>query len=86
MAEYIIPESIISELTMKLFNEMTMFSVPKCDLFKYEAGFGRGYNCLRPFQDCIDKNMENEYFLEYGIYNNTEIKCYLNNKDNLKHN
>ena len=86
MGEYYNEDATISELTMKLFNEMKMISVPKCDLFKYEAGFGRGYNCLRPGQDCIDKNMENEYFLEYGIYNKTEIKCYLNDKNNLKRN
>ena len=86
MNEKIYEDTSISELTMKVFNEMKMISVPKCDLLKYKGGFGRGYNCLRPGQDCIDINMENNYFLEYGIYNETKIKCYLNDKNNLKNN
>ena len=86
MSEILYPNSAITELTMKVLNEMFMFSVPKCDLFKYEGGFGRGYNCLRVTQDCIDKKMENNYFLEYAIHNETQIKCYLNDKDNIKNN
>ena len=81
------PDSSITELTMKVFNEMNYLSIPKCDLLKYKGGFGRGYNCLRPSQDCIDDdNLEKNYFLEYGIYDESKIKCYLNDKNNLKNN
>ena len=86
MSENLYEDAAITELTMNVFNEMKFFSVPKCDLFKYKAGFGKGYNCLRPAQDCIDKNIENNYFLEYGIYNGTKIKCYLNDRNNIKNN
>ena len=80
-------DSTITELTMKVFNEMKMFSVAKCDLFKYKGGFGRGYNCLRVAQDCLDDDIiEKNYFVEYGIYDETKIKCYLNDKNNLKNN
>ena len=78
------PDFVISELTMKVFNEMKHLALPKCDLFKFEQGVDQGFHCLRVSQDCIDKNLANEYFLEYGIYNQTKIKCYLNTKENLK--
>ena len=86
MSYQVYNDEAITELTLKVFNEMANFAVLKCDLFKYKAGFGRGYNCLRVGQDCIDNTMENEYFLEYGIYNETNIKCYLNDKNHLKNN
>ena len=86
MGYKIFDDTSITELTLKVFNEMENFSVLKCDLFKYKAGFGKGFNCLRVGQDCIENNMENNYFLEYGIYNETSIKCYLNDKNHLKHN
>ena len=78
------PGYTISELTMKVFNEMKHMALPKCDLFKFEQGVEKGFHCLRVTQDCIDKKMEKNYFLEYGIYNGTKIKCYLNTKDNIK--
>ena len=74
----------ISELTMKVFNEMKHITLPKCDLFKFEQGLEKGFHCLRVTQDCIDKNNEKNYFLEYGLYNSTKIKCYLNTKDNIE--
>ena len=86
MGYKVFDDTTITELTLKVFNEMENFSVLKCDLFKYRAGFGKGYNCLRVGQDCIENNMENDYFLEYGIYNETNIKCYLNDKNHLKNN
>ena len=84
MSEKIYPDTSITELTMKVINEMANFTVPKCDLFKFEGGLINGFNCLRISQDCIDTSMEKDYFLEYGIYNETKIKCYLNNRDNIK--
>ena len=86
MGPKVFDDTAITELTLKVFNEVENISILKCDLFKYKAGFGKGYNCLRVGQDCIDNNMENEYFLEYGIYNETNIKCYLNDKNHFKKN
>ena len=74
----------ISELTMKVFNEMNHITLPKCDIFKFEQGVEKGFKCIRVQQDCVDKKLEKNYFLEYGIYNNTNIKCYLNTKENIK--
>ena len=79
-----ITDYVISELTMKIFNEMNHITLPKCDLFKFELGVEKGFNCLRVSQDCIGKNEEKNYFLEYGTYNKTKIKCYLNTKENIK--
>ena len=85
MEKKIFLDSSITELTIKVFNEMSFLSIAKCDLFMYKGGFGRGYNCLRVAQDCIDESIiEKNYFLEYGIYEESEIKCYLNDKNNLK--
>ena len=80
--EYI-PDYTISELTMKVFNEMKHIIIPKCDLYKFEQGVGKGFHCLRVTQDCIDKKIENKYFLEYGI-EGSKLKCYLNSKENIK--
>ena len=84
MSEKIYPDTSITELTMKVINEMANFTVPKCDLFRFEGGLEYGFNCLRIGQDCIDTSMEKDYFLEYGIDNEAKIKCYLNNRDNIK--
>ena len=77
---------VISELTMSVFNEMPNLSLSKCDLFKFEQGVQNGFHCLRVSQDCINKNSENDYFLEYGIdeENEYKVKCYLNTKENIK--
>jgi hypothetical protein len=77
---------VISELTMSVFNEMQHISLSKCDLFKFEQGITNNFHCLRVTQDCIDKKMEKDYFLEYGIDQEKEgkVKCYLNTKENIK--
>ena len=77
---------VISELTMSVFNEMQHLALPKCDLFEFEQGVTNNFHCLRVEQDCIDKKMENDYFLEYGIDQEKKgkIKCYLDTKENIK--
>ena len=45
------PGYTISELTMKVFNEMKHMALPKCDLFKFEQGVEKGFHCLRVTQD-----------------------------------
>ena len=74
----------ISELTLNTFNDMKIYSINKCDILKYKAGFGRGFSCLRPDQKCIDENdLNKDFFMEYtiGVYG---WKCYLNTKENIK--
>ena len=83
MSETIHNDLSFSELTVNLMNELSMYTINQCDLFKYQAGFGRGFSCVRPTQDCIDIKNFNNYFLEYNIYKEYNIKCYLNTKENL---
>ena len=83
MSQTIYRDLAITELTISLMNEMYMYTINQCDIFKYRAGFGRGYSCVRPTQDCINIKELKNYFLEYNIYNNYKIKCYLNTKENL---
>ena len=47
-------------------NEFPMYTINQCDIFKYQAGFGGRFSCVRPTQDCLDiKDLKN-YFLEYN--------------------
>ena len=78
------PGFIISEITMKIFNEFNHMIISKCDLFKFEQGVEKGFHCLRITQDCLDKNMEKDFLLEIGIYEDSKVKCYLNTKENVK--
>ena len=78
------PDYVISELTMKLFNEIIHMSTAKCDLLKFEQGVEQGFHCLRVTQDCIDKKSENNYFIEYAIDKESKVKCYINSKENIK--
>ena len=41
---------------------------------------------LRPAQDCLDYKELKNYFLEYNFYNNYEVICYLNTKENILNN
>ena len=83
MSETMKSDLAFTELTINLMNELSMYTINQCDIFKYRAGFGGGFSCIRPTQDCIDiKNLQN-YFLEYNIYNDYRVKCYLNTKENL---
>ena len=77
---------VISELTMKVFNEIQYITLPKCDLFKFEQGVNNNFKCLRVTQDCLDGKIKNEYFVEYGIdkEKDGQVKCYLNTKENIK--
>ena len=77
---------VISELTMSVFNEFQYMTLPKCDLFKFEQGVNKNFHCLRVSQDCVDKKIKNEYFVEYGIdkEKDGQVKCYLNTKENIK--
>ncbi len=84
MSEEIYPDSAITELTTNLLNDLEIYSINKCDIFKYGSGFGNGFGCLKPGQDCLEQKEIKNYFLEYGIYDNKKIKCYLNSKDNIK--
>ena len=77
-------ESSITELTIGILNELDMYTVNQCDIFKYRAGFGNGFSCLRPAQDCLDIKNIDDYFLEYNFYEDHKLKCYLNTKENIK--
>ena len=77
-------DSSITELTIGILNELDMYTVNQCDIFKYRAGFGNGYSCLRPAQDCLDIKDIDNYFLEYNFYEDHKLKCYLNTKENIK--
>jgi hypothetical protein len=74
----------ITEFTLNVLKEIEQITLTKCDLFEFEQGVEKGFHCLRVNQDCINKKQENNYFLEYGIYNGTKIKCYLNDKNNIR--
>ena len=78
--------SPITELTINTFNDLQIYSINKCDVLKYKAGFGHGFSCLRPDMKCInEKDLNDKYFMEYVIHNQN-WKCYLNTKDNIKNN
>ena len=84
MSKTIGVDTPVTELTANVFNDMNIFSINKCDLLKYKAGFGEGFSCVRPEQNCVDeKTLNKSYFLEYSINENT-WKCYLNTKENIK--
>ena len=76
----------ITEITTNTMNEFYIYTINNCDLFKYRAGFGRNFSCLRPAQDCLDYKELNNYFLEYSFYDNFEVVCYLNTRENIKNN
>ena len=78
------PDLVITEFTLNILQEISQITLPQCDLFEFEQGVEKGFHCLRVTQDCINKKEEKNYFLEYGIYNETKIKCYLNDKNNIK--
>ena len=60
----------VTELTANVFNDMKIYTFNSCDLLKYKAGFGGGFSCVRPEQNCIDeKTLNKDYFLEYSINN-----------------
>ena len=83
MTQTIYNDLAFTELTINLMNEFSMYTINQCDIFKYQAGFGKGYSCVRPAQDCIDIKNLNNFFLEYNIYKDYNIKCYLNTKENI---
>ena len=78
--------SAITEITANIMNEMYIYTINKCDLFKYKAGFGGKFSCLRPTQDCLDYKDLKNYFLEYNFYSNYNVVCYLNTGENIKNN
>ena len=84
MSETLHIETSITELTTGIFNELEMYTINQCDIFKYKAGFGKGFNCVRPMQDCLDIKELDNYFLEYNFYDDYYVKCYLNTKENVK--
>ena len=84
MSETLHVETSITELTIGIMNELEMYTVNQCDIFKYQAGFGNRFKCLRPTQDCLDIKEIDHYFLEYNFYEDYQIKCYLNTKENVK--
>ena len=84
MSKKIGVDTPVTEITANVFNDMKIFSFNKCDLLKYKGGFGGGFSCVRPEQNCVDeKTLNKDYFLEYSINMNT-WKCYLNTKENIK--
>ena len=84
MNDYNYSDPTITEFTLNVLKEIEQITLTKCDLFEFEQGVEKGFHCLRVTQDCINKKQENNYFLEYGIYNGTKIKCYLNDKYNIR--
>ena len=84
MSDTLQNDTAITEITANIMNELDIYSINNCDLFKYRAGFGNGFSCLRPAQDCLDNKVLNNYFLEYNFYKNYEVVCYLNSKENIK--
>ena len=84
MTENIYDDLAITELTTNIINEMIIYTVNQCDFIKYQAGFGGRFSCVRPTQDCFDVKDLNNYFLEYNFYNDYNVKCYLNTKENIK--
>ena len=84
MNNYNDSEFTITEFTLNILKEIEQITLPKCDLFEFEQGVEKGFHCLRVSQDCINKKNENEFFLELGLYDEDKIKCYLNDKNNIK--
>ena len=84
MSETLQNDTAITEITTNVMNEFYFYTINNCDIFKYRAGFGGKFSCLRPQQDCLDIIELNNYFLEYNFYNKFDIVCYLNTKENIK--
>ena len=84
MSDTLLNDTSITEITTNTMNEFYIYTINNCDIFKYRAGFGGKYRCLRPTQDCFDISELNNYFLEYNFYNKYEVICYLNTKENIK--
>ena len=77
MSETLQNDTAITEITTNVMNEFYFYTINNCDIFKYRAGFGGKFSCLRPQQDCLDIIELNNYFLEYNFYNKFDIVCYL---------
>ena len=86
MSETLQNDTAITEITTNIMNEFFIYTINNCDLFKYRAGFGNKFSCLRPAQDCLDYKDIKNYFLEYNFYDNYQVICYLNTKENIKNN
>ena len=84
MSDTLQNDTAITEITTNTMNEFYMYTINNCDVFKYRAGFGNGFSCLRPAQDCIDYKDLDKYFLEYNFHGKYEVVCYLNTKENIK--
>ena len=84
MSETLKPDSSITEISTNMLGEYPFYSINNCDIFKYRAGFGKKFSCLRPAQDCIDIKQLNQNFLEYNFYKDKILICYLNTKENIK--
>ena len=68
----------MSETSFNLLNDMKYYVVSKCDLI-----FDDYNKCHRVDQKCISKEeLENKFYLKYGI-DNSKIICYFSNKDNI---
>ena len=86
MSNKIYADTSITEITTNLFNDLKIYSINKCDLIKYKAGFGKTFSCHRVDMKCIDEEkLNNDYFLEYAIFD-SHIICYLNDKNNILNN
>ena len=48
MSDTLQNDTAITEITANIMNELDIYSINNCDLFKYRAGFGNGFSCLRP--------------------------------------
>jgi hypothetical protein len=86
MSDTLQNNTAITEITTNIMNEFYMYTINNCDLFRYRAGFGRKFSCLRPTQDCLDYTDLKNYFLEYNFHRKYEVICYLNTKENIKKN
>ena len=84
MSDTLQNDTAITEITTNIMNEMYIYTINNCDLFRYRAGFGNKFSCLRPAQDCLEYKDLNNYFLEYNFHKGYEVVCYLNSKENIK--
>ena len=75
MSDTLQNDTAITEITTNVMNEFYIYTINNCDLFKYRAGFGHKFSCLRPAQDCLEYKVFNNYFLEYNFHKNYEVVC-----------
>jgi hypothetical protein len=68
----------LTETSINLFNDLNYYSLSHCDMILDDKG-----KCHRIDQKCITKeDFDNNYYLQYGIYD-LKIICYYSNNINI---